>query len=119
VRRNCSRFPDDFLFEVTAEEFANLKSHFATSSWGGRRKLPLAFTEHGSIQAATILNSPRAVEMSVYIVRAFVKLRGLLISNKDLAQELAQLERSLLRLDLSRSTISKRFTKRSAQRQYA
>jgi hypothetical protein len=119
VRRNRSRFPKDFLFEVTAEEFANLKSHFATSSWGGRRKLPLAFTEHGSIQAATILNSPRAVEMSVYIVRAFVKLRGLLISNKDLAQKLAQLERSLLRLDLSRSTISKRFTKRSAQRQYA
>lgn len=100
VRRNRSRFPADFLFELTTEEFANLKSHFATSSWGGRRKLPLAFTEHGSIQAATILNSPRAVEMSVYIVRAFVKLRELLISNKGLAQKLAQLERSFLTLDL-------------------
>jgi hypothetical protein len=100
VRRNRSRFPADFLFELTAEEFANLKSHFATSSWGGRRKLPLAFTEHGSIQAATILNSARAIEMSVYIVRAFVKLRELLISNKDLAQKLGQLERSLLRLDV-------------------
>jgi hypothetical protein len=64
VRRNRARFPDDFLFEVTVEEFANLKSHFATSSWGGRRKLPLAFTEHGAIQAATILNSPQAVETS-------------------------------------------------------
>jgi hypothetical protein len=65
VRRNRSRFPADFLFELTAEEFANLKSHFATSSWGGRRKLPLAFTEHGAIQVATILNSPRAVEINV------------------------------------------------------
>jgi hypothetical protein len=72
VRRNRGRFPNDFLFELTAEEFGHLKSHFATSSWGGRRKLPLAFTEHGAIMTATILNSPRAIEMSVYIVRAFV-----------------------------------------------
>lgn len=78
VRRNRKRFPDDFLFELTTEEFANLKSRFATSSWGGRRKRPLAFTEHGAIQAATILNSPRAVEMSVYVVRAFVELREVL-----------------------------------------
>ncbi|MGD0493181.1 MAG: ORF6N domain-containing protein [Steroidobacteraceae bacterium] len=67
VRRNRKRFPDDFLFELTTEEFANLKSRFATSSWGGRRKRPLAFTEHGAIQAATVLNSPRAVEISVYV----------------------------------------------------
>lgn len=92
VRRNRRRFPEDFLFELTAAEFANLKSHFATSSWGGRRKLPLAFTEHGAIQAATILNSPRAVEMSVYVVRAFVKLRDLLASNKVLARRLDELE---------------------------
>ncbi|MGH8228308.1 MAG: ORF6N domain-containing protein [Steroidobacteraceae bacterium] len=100
VRRNRSRFPADFLFELTAEEFTNLKSHFATSSWGGRRKLPLAFTEHGAIMAATVLNSPRAVEMTVYIVRAFVKLRELLASNKELAGKLAALERSLVALDL-------------------
>ena len=74
VRRNVARFPADFIFEVNADEFANLKSHFATSSWGGRRKLPLAFTEHGAIMAATVLSSPRAVEVSVYVVRAFVKL---------------------------------------------
>jgi hypothetical protein len=92
VRRNRSRFPDDFLFELTTEEFGNLKSHFATSSWGGRRKLPLAFTEHGAIMTATILNSPRAVEMSVYVVRAFVQLRELLSSNKELAKRLDQLE---------------------------
>jgi hypothetical protein len=82
----------DFLFEVTADEFANLKVHFATSSWGGRRKLPLAFTEHGAIMAATILNSPRAAEMSVYVVRAFVTLRRALASNKELARRLDELE---------------------------
>ena len=95
VRRNRKRFPDDFLFELTAEEFANLKSHFATSSWGGRRKRPLAFTEHGAIQAATILNSPRAVEMSVYVVRAFVNLREVLSTNRELARRFEQLESRL------------------------
>src|ERR1700733_2050300 len=95
VRRNRKRFPDDFLFELTIEEFANLKSRFATSSWGGRRKRPLAFTEHGAIQAATILNSPRAVEMSVYVVRAFVKLREVLSTNRELARRFEQLESRL------------------------
>jgi len=69
-----------------------LKSQFATSSWGGRRKRPFAFTEHGAIMAATILSSPRAVEMSVYVVRAFVQLRDLLASNQELAQKFAELE---------------------------
>lgn len=100
VRRNRKRFPADFFFELTAEELANLKLHFATSSWGGRRTLPLAFTEHGAIMVATVLNSARAVEMTVYVVRAFVKLRELLASNKDLARKLASLERSLVTLDL-------------------
>jgi hypothetical protein len=95
VRRNRARFPDDFLVELTAQEFADLKSHFATSSWGGRRKLPLAFTGHGAIQAATILNSPRAVEISVYVVRAFVKLRELLSSNRELVRRFEQLEARL------------------------
>jgi hypothetical protein len=95
VRRNRARFPDDFLFEVSVEEFANLKSQFATSSWGGRRKLPLAFTEHGAIQAATVLNSPRAVEISVYVVRAFVKLRELLGSNRELVRRFEELEARL------------------------
>ena len=99
VRRNRSRFPADFLIELTQAEFANLKSQFATSSWGGRRKLPFAFTEHGAIQVATILNSPRAVEMSVYVVRAFVKFRELCSSNEDLAKKLVELERSLAALD--------------------
>ena len=100
IRRNQTRFPPDFLFELTAEEFDSLKMQNESSSWGGRRKLPLAFTEHGAIMAATVLNSPRAVDMSVYVVRAFLKLRKILASNKDLARKLASLEHSLITLDL-------------------
>ena len=106
VRRNIARFPADFIFEVNAEEFANLKSHFATSSWGGRRKLPLAFTEHGAIMAATVLSSPRAVEMSVYVVRAFVKLREALASHRDLAQKLEELEQTTEALALRHDTFA-------------
>jgi hypothetical protein len=97
VRRNRRRFPADFFFELTREEHHSLMLQFATSKpgRGGRRKLPLAFTEHGAIMAATILNSPRAVEMSVYVVRAFVQLRELLSSNKELARQFAQLEARL------------------------
>ena len=95
VRRNRDRFPEDFIFELTAEELADLKSQSATSSWGGRRKLPLAFTEHGAMMAATVLNTPRAVEVSVYVVRAFIQLRDLLAGNKELAQHLKELERRL------------------------
>ena len=100
VRRNRNRFPLDFLFELRPEAYANLKSQFATSSWGGRRKLPFAFTEQGAIQAATILTSPRAAEMSVYVVRAFVKLREILISNKELARRLSTIERSIAAIDI-------------------
>jgi hypothetical protein len=92
VRRNRRRFPRDFVFELTREEFANLKSQSATSSWGGRRKLPLAFTEHGAIMAASVLNTPRAVEVSVFVVRAFVQLRALLATNKELVRRFDQLE---------------------------
>jgi hypothetical protein len=106
VRRNRERFPADFIFEVNADEFANLKSHFATSSWGGRRKLPLAFTEHGAIMAATVLSSPRAVEMSVYVVRAFVKLREVLASHRDLAQKLEELEQTTEALALRHDTFA-------------
>jgi ORF6N domain len=93
VRRNRARFPEDFLIELTTAEFANLKSQFATSSWGGRRKPPLAFTEHGAIMAASVLNSPRAIEMSVYVVRAFVQLREAIAGNHELARKIEELER--------------------------
>jgi hypothetical protein len=98
VRRNRQRFPADFMFQLTAEELAALRSQIATLKGGRgqhRKYLPYAFTEHGAIMAATILNSPRAVEMSVYVVRAFVHLRELLSSNRELAQRFAQLETRL------------------------
>jgi ORF6N domain-containing protein len=100
VKRNAERFPEDFMFQLTAAELENLRSQFANSSWGGRRYRPFAFTEHGAIQAANVLNSPRAITMGVHVVRAFVRLREILASNKDLAHTLIALERSLLALDL-------------------
>jgi len=99
VKRNELRFPADFMFRLTKKEFDNLKSQFATSSWGGKRKLPLAFTEHGAIMAATVLNSPRAVQMTVYVVRAFVKVRESLAAHTHLARELAALKGRVATLD--------------------
>jgi len=98
VRRNRERFPEDFMFQLTAEESDSLRSQFATLKTGRgqhRKYRPYAFTEHGAIMAATILNSPRAIEMSVYVVRAFVQLRELLTSNKELARRFEQLEARL------------------------
>jgi phage regulator Rha-like protein len=102
VRRNRERFPEDFVFLIEIKELRNLRSQFATLKgvWGRHRKYPhVAFTEHGAIMAATVLNSPRAVEMSVYVVRAFVKLRELLASNTELARKLEALEKSVETLD--------------------
>ena len=92
IRRNLARFPEDFVFQPGKEELSHLMSHFATSSWGGKRKPPLVFTEHGAIMAAMVLNSPRAVEVSVFVVRAFVRLRELAATHQELAQRLAELE---------------------------
>lgn len=94
VRRNRERFPADFMFQLNADEFADLRSQNATSNIerGGRRYAPFAFTEHGAIMAATILNSPKATEMSVFIVRAFVHLRGMLSTQQELAVKLDELE---------------------------
>src|ERR1035438_2758711 len=102
VRRNSDRFPEDFAFQLTPDEFAALMLQIATSKKGsgGRRKLPLAFTEHGAIMATNVLNSSRAVQMSVFVVRAFVKMREVLAQNKELAAKLAELVRTLTaRLD--------------------
>jgi hypothetical protein len=107
VKRNRDRFPDDFLFQLTREEQSNLISQIAiSSSHGGRRKLPYAFTENGAIMAANVLNSPEAVRMSVFVVRAFVKMRDLLGGTKELARQLADLEKKLTaRLDVHESVI--------------
>jgi len=99
VRRNRERFPEGFMHELTNQEVANLKSQFATSSWGGKRKAPLAFTELGAIMAATVLNSPRAVQMTLYVVRAFVKVRESLAAHTQLARELAMLKGRVDTLD--------------------
>ncbi len=93
VRRNLQRFPADFMFQLTNREITILKSQFATSSWGGKRKPPLAFTEHGAIMAAMVLNSARATEVSVYVVRAFVRLHEVHATNKALASKLDALEK--------------------------
>jgi hypothetical protein len=95
VKRNRDRFPKDFVFQLTADESAGLISQSVTSSsgHGGRRNLPWAFTEHGAIMAASVLNSSRAVEMSVFVVRAFVRLRDLARGHAALAEKLRQLER--------------------------
>jgi hypothetical protein len=96
VKRNRDRFPDDFMFQLTAEETESLTSQFAMSNKGrgGRRTSPYAFTEHGVAMLSAVLNSDRAVQMSILIVRAFVKLRELLATNKDLAARLEILEQS-------------------------
>lgn len=110
-RRNRRRFPDDFAFQLTAEEASSLRSQFATASekspilrsqiatsslHGGRRYRPWAFTEHGALQAANILNSANAVRMSVFVIRAFVKMREHLAANAAILKRLAQIDKSLL-----------------------
>jgi hypothetical protein len=98
VRRNCDRFPSDFMFQLSAEEFESLRSQNATLKNGRgkhRKYVPYAFTEHGAVMAATILNSPAAIQMSVYVVRAFVRLRQLLSANRELAARFSELETRL------------------------
>jgi hypothetical protein len=93
VKRNADRFPKDFVFQLTAEELANLKSQFVISSWGGRRALPYAFTEQGVAMLSSVLNSERAVKVNIAIMRAFVKLRETLETNRELARKFEELER--------------------------
>lgn len=109
VKRNLAKFPADFMFTLTDEEFAALRSQFATSNAGrgGRRYLPQVFTEHGALMAATILNSPRAVEVSVYVVRAFVRLRELAATHHDLAQRLDDLEEKTEALAMQHESFSR------------
>ncbi len=95
AKRNAERFPEDFAFRLTAEEAANLKSQIVISSnWGGRRRsLPLAFTEQGVAMLSGVLNSPRAVQVNIAIMRAFVSLRRLLVTHTDLARQVDALEK--------------------------
>ena len=102
VRRNAERFPPDFLIQLTNQDIAALRSQFATlnAGRGAHRKYPpIAFTEHGALMAATVLNSQRAVQMSVYVVRAFARLRQAVAAHSKLAQELEALKHSVAVLD--------------------
>ncbi|MFH0763078.1 MAG: ORF6N domain-containing protein [Candidatus Omnitrophota bacterium] len=93
VRRNLDRFPRDFMYQLTREEVMNLMFQNGTSSWGGLRKLPYVFTEQGVAMLSSVLHSKRAVRVNIAIMRAFVKLRQILLTHKDLAAKLEKLER--------------------------
>ena len=93
VSRNIDRFPEDFMFRLNGEEFKNLRFHFGTSSWGGRRYPPYAFTEQGVAMLSSVLRSKRAVEVNIAIMRTFVKLREILASNSALRRKIEAMER--------------------------
>ena len=92
VKRNITRFPIHYMFQLTKEEFLNLKSQFATSSWGGVRKMPFVFTEQGVAMLSSILRSEKAIQINMQIIDTFVKMRQWAIENKEMAQRLAELE---------------------------
>jgi phage regulator Rha-like protein len=93
VRRNIDRFPDDFMFELTAVEFENLRCQIDTSSWGGTRYVPMAFTEQGVAMLSSVLNSERAIQVNIQIMRAFTKLRKMISSHEDLRRKIEAMEK--------------------------
>jgi phage regulator Rha-like protein len=99
VKRNTRRFPTDFMFLLTRQEVMNLRSQIATSSWGGRRYFPYAFTEQGVAMLSSVLNSERAIEVNIAIMRAFVRLRQILSTDKELAYKLKELEHKIEKHD--------------------
>ena len=99
VNRNIRRFPVDFMFELTMQEFEILRSQIATSRWGGERYLPYVFTEQGVAMLSSVLTSPRAIEVNIAIMRAFVRLRTIISAHKELAEKLRELERKIGRHD--------------------
>ncbi len=109
VKRNLSRFPDDFMFQLSAEEFANLRSQSVTSSagHGGRRTAPYAFTEQGVAMLSSVVNSPRAIAVNIEIMRTFVRVRALAATHVDLAKRLGELEQSTEALAMSHDTLNR------------
>src|ERR1700743_1649497 len=96
VKRNIDRFPVDFMFQLTEDEFKNLKSQNATSSWGGRRKLPSAFAEHGVLMLSSVLNSSIAIGVNIQIMRIYTKMREMLMTNQEILLKLEQLEKQVV-----------------------
>jgi len=99
VKRNIERFPEDFMFELNKEELENLRSQTGTSNWGGTRYMPMAFTEQGVAMLSSVLNSPTAIKVNIQIIRVFTKMRGLLMTNKDILLQLEKVERKLSKHD--------------------
>ena len=99
VRRNISRFPKDFMFVLTNQEIRNLRSQIATSSWGGTRYIPMAFTEQGVAMLSSVLKSRRAIEVNIAIMRAFVKMREIMAANKEFSEKLKIIEAQLAEHD--------------------
>ena len=99
VKRNINRFPKDFMFILTSEEYENLRSQIVTSSWGGTRYLPMAFTEHGVLMLSSVLKSARAIDMNIQIVRIFNKMKEMLLTHKDILLKLEKIEYNLLSHD--------------------
>lgn len=95
VKRNISRFPEDFMFQLTEIEFQNLKSQFVTSSWGGARKLPSAFTEHGVLMLSSVINSDKAIQTNIQIMRIFSRVRQMLLDTTDLKIDILQIQKKL------------------------
>ena len=93
VKRNIERFPEDFMFQLTSEEFKNLIFHFGISSWGGTRKCPYAFTENGVAMLSSVLNSKRAIQVNIQIMRTFTKIRELIATHKDLQKKIEDMEK--------------------------
>ncbi len=98
VKRNIRRFPEDFMFQLTKEEFEHLKSQIATSSWGGRRTMPYVFTEQGVAMLSSVLHSDRAIDINVAIMRTFIKLREMLSTHKDIARKIEEHDRQISNL---------------------
>lgn len=111
VKRNIDRFPEDFMFQLTEDEFENLRSQIVTSSWGGRRYTPYVFTEHGALMLSSALRSEQAIKVSIAVVRTFVRLREMLATNKELAQKIARHDKQIANLyaHVERLLYSKRF----------
>ena len=93
VKRNIKRFPSDFMFELTKEEFQNLRSQFVTSSWGGSRYVPMVFTEQGVAMLSSVLNSERAIQVNIQIMRTFTRLRNMLANHEELKGKIEAMEK--------------------------
>ena len=105
VKRNATRFPEDFMFQLAQNEWRNLKSQIATSSWGGVRKPPYAFTEQGVAMLSSVLNSETAIQVNIQIIRLFTKMKQLILDNKDLWMKIEKIEQHLVKNDEEIKTV--------------